>query len=151
MARKRKNKHGVPRAKRMKRCARLQSAVSWLRKFESNNVLRSYCKNFGVDWRCAAIELTQLGIQIDRDYLEQRQESERQVINERRRRREARTSENPLLTPIEYESLFDAYLAEDFAALHAMECERDGIDPETGLAVSIQSRQVQLTVRRNRD
>jgi hypothetical protein len=25
-----------------------------------------------------------------------------------------------------------AYLAEDFPALHAMECDRDGIDPETG-------------------
>ena len=34
MARKRKNKHGVPRAKRMKRSARLQSAMSWLREFE---------------------------------------------------------------------------------------------------------------------
>ena len=131
MARNRTDKHGVPRAKRMKRSARLQSAVSWLKQFEGNNVLRSYCKHYGVDWRCAAIELRQLGIQLDPDYRNRREQSERQVINERRRRREARASENPLHGPIEYESLLDAYLAKDFAALHAMECQWDGIDPET--------------------
>ena len=116
----------------MKRSARLQSAVSWLREFEANNVLRSYCKHYGVDWCCAAIELRQLGIQLDPDYLNQREQSERQVVNERMRRRENRTSEHSLHVPIEYESIFDAYLAKDFAALHAMECQRDGIDPDTG-------------------
>ena len=36
-------------------------------------------------------------------------------------------SEDSLPDPFEYESLLDAYLAKDFAALHAMECERDEI------------------------
>ena len=132
MTRSRKNKHGVPRAKRMKRSARLQSAVPWLKQFEGNNVLRSYCKHYGVDWRCAAIELKQLDIQLDSEYLNRREQSERQVVNERMRRRENRTIEHPLHDPIEFESIFDAYLSKDFAALHAMECERDGIDADTG-------------------
>ena len=130
MARNRRNRHGVPRAKRMKRLARLQSAVSWLKEFRGSNVLRSYCKHYGVDWRCAAIELRQLGIQLDPDYLEQREQSERQLANQRSRRRKADASEDSLPDPFEYESPLHAYLAKDFAALHAMECERDGIDPE---------------------
>ena len=135
MSRKRKTKHGVPRAKQMKRSARLQSAVSWLKEFEGKNVLRSYCRRFGVDWRCAVLELGRLGIEVDPAYLSQRQQSERQLVSTRRRHREARASEEAPPAPIEYESLFDAYLAKDFAALHAMECERDGIDPETGWPV----------------
>ena len=116
----------------MKRSARLQSAVSWLKKLDGNNVLRGYCNHYGVDWRCAATELRQLGVQLDRDYLNQRQQSERQLANERRRRREARASEESMPAPFEYETLFDAYLAKDFAALHAMEREPDEIDPEAG-------------------
>ncbi len=38
--------------------------------------------------------------------------------------------------PIEYESLFDAYLARDFAALHAIECERDRIEPGSAYRAS---------------
>lgn len=113
----------------MTRSARLQSAVSWLKAFEGKNVLRSYCKHYGVDWRCAAIELRQLGIEFDPAYLSQREQSERQLANERTRRRKARASETSLPDSFEYESLLAAYLAEDYAALYAMECERDGMDP----------------------
>ena len=112
----------------MKRPARLQSAVSWLRKFEGKNILRSYCKHFGVDWRCAAIELKQLGIQVDADYLKRRELSERQVANARRLRREKRAIENSPSERLAYETELDAYLAGDFPALYAMECERDGIE-----------------------
>jgi hypothetical protein len=111
----------------MKRSARLQSAVSWLKDFDGKNVLRSYCKRFGVDWRCAARELSRLEVELDPDYLTQREQSERQLISKRRRRRKALASKGASPDPIEYESLFDAYLAKDLAALHAMECERDGI------------------------
>ena len=116
----------------MKRSSRLQSAVVWLENYEGKSVLRGYCKHFGVDWRCAAIELSQLGVQLDRDELIRREQTERQVAEERKRSRKARASEDPLHAPFEYESLFDAYLAKDFAAVHAMECEGDGIDLETG-------------------
>ena len=40
--RKKKNKALSPRCKRMKRPARLKSAVSWLEKFSGKNVLRGY-------------------------------------------------------------------------------------------------------------
>ena len=83
-----------------------------------------YCKRYDVDWRCAAIDLKQLGIQLDSEYPNRREQSERQVVKERIRRRESRTSEHSLHHPIEYESSFDAYLAKDFSALHAMECQR---------------------------
>ena len=132
MARNRRNNHGVPRAKRMKRSARLRSAVSWLEQFKGNNVVRSFCKRYGVDWRSAVIELKHLGIQLDPEYLNRRVQSEGQVVNERRRRRKARASELSVRDPIEYESIFDAYLAKDFTALHTMECQRDGIDRDTG-------------------
>lgn len=113
----------------MKRSARSLSAVLWLKEFEGKNVLRSYCKRYGVDWRCAAIELSRLGIELDPACLSQREQSERQLADKRKRRREERESEETTPAPIEYESLFDAYLAKDFAALHAMECEQDGIEP----------------------
>ena len=113
----------------MKRSARLQSAVSWLKEFEGNNVLRSYCKHYGVDWRCAAIELRRLGVELDPDYLSQRKQFDRQHISKRRQRREARKSEEATPDQIKYESAFDAYLAKDFAALHAMERGRDVIEP----------------------
>ena len=44
--RKKKNKALSPRCKRMKRPARLKSAVSWLEKFSGENVLRGYCKRY---------------------------------------------------------------------------------------------------------
>jgi len=136
MARNRKHNHGIPRTKRMKRFARLQSAVLWLKEFERKNVLRSYCKRYGVDWRCAAIELSRLGVELNPDYLSQREQSERQLISNRMQRREARACEDSTPDPIEYESLFDAYLAKEFTALHAMECERDGIELGSAYRVS---------------
>ena len=115
----------------MNRPARLQSAVSWLKKF-NGSVLRSYCKHYGVDWRCAAVELKQLGIPLDPDYLKCRELSERQLVNARNRRRLERASESSQGQSTVYDSLWDAYLAKDYVALYAMECERDGIDPEIG-------------------
>lgn len=123
MGRKRKKKQSGPRRKRMKRSARVQSAVSWLKQYNGKNVLRGYCKHYGVDWRCAATELKQLGIELDPDYLKQREAAERQLANSRKRRREARTGEGPSEGWYEYDSPLEAYLAEDYAALYAMECE----------------------------
>ena len=119
MGRKRNKGHGVPRAKRMNRPARLQSAVAWLKAFDGRHVLRSYCKHFGVDWRCAAVELQQLGVILDADYLEARERSERQRIIARKQLRDERDDQLHCRDSIEYETLLDAYLAGDFPALHA--------------------------------
>ncbi|NQU24891.1 MAG: hypothetical protein HQ567_26710, partial [Candidatus Nealsonbacteria bacterium] len=110
----------------MKRPSRLQSAVSWLKQYGGGNVLRGYCKHFGVDWRCAATELKQLGVKLDPEYLRRRESTERQLANHRQRRRQPNADENAFCDSLEYDSPLAAYLAEDYAALYAMECERDG-------------------------
>lgn len=110
----------------MKRAARLQSAASWLKKYSGENILRGYCKQYAVDWRCAAIELRQLGVELEPDYLRQREVTEQQVAAARKQRREAQAVAGHPDSWHEYGSPLEAYLAEDYAALHAMECERDG-------------------------
>ncbi len=112
----------------MKRGVRLQSAVSWLKKFDGSNVLRVYCKHYGVDWRCAAMELAQLGVELDPEYLRRRDSSERSLANFRKRRREQPENQRSSDFPREYDSLLDACSSEDYVALYAMECRRDEID-----------------------
>ena len=121
MDRQRKNKQLGPRCKRMKRPARLQSAVSWLKQYTGKNVLRGYCRQFGVDWRCAAMELPQLGVRLEPKYLERREMAERNIAECRKQRRQA--SEQDSERWYDYDSQLEAYLAEDYAALYDMECK----------------------------
>jgi len=58
-----KKGHG-PRHKRMTRDTRLQSAKQWLQTYTGKNVVRGYCKWYGVDSLAAVIELRQLGVPI---------------------------------------------------------------------------------------
>ena len=121
MGRKRKKKRALsPRHKRMTRSARLQSAGSWLSNYDGNNVLRGYCRHYGVDWRCAVIELGRLGIKFDDEYLRRRAESEQQWVKARRTRKESKAAEVREDWP-PCESAFETYLAGDYAALHALE------------------------------
>ena len=113
MGHKRKKKQFGPRRKHMKRSARLQSVASWLKRFSGKNVLRGYCKHYGVDWRCAEIELKRLGIHLDPDYLGQREISEQQLAISRKQRREARIGENPFERWHEFDTPLEAYLAEE--------------------------------------
>ncbi|MEI6166519.1 MAG: hypothetical protein WCS52_04935 [bacterium] len=55
-----------PRRKHMSREARLQSAksVRWVETYKGKNVIRGYCKWYGVDPLCAVIELRSLGVAI---------------------------------------------------------------------------------------
>ncbi len=121
MSRNHKLRQPGPRRKRMKRSARVQSAMSWLKQYSGKNVLRAYCKHYGVDWRCAATELKQLGIHLDPDYLKRREVAERQIAESRKQRREAKICDELSECWYEYDSPLEAYLAEDYAALHAME------------------------------
>ena len=126
---KRKKKPLRPRVQRMNRAARLQSARAWLPKYDGKSVLKGYCKHFAVDWRCAAKELQLLGVTLSPEYLQQREVTERQQTAKRKRKK--RKTTHAEATPY-VDDTFSAYLAGDFAALHAFECERDGIDPLTG-------------------
>jgi hypothetical protein len=127
MGRKRKKKNQAlpPRCKRMKRPARLKSAASWLEQFSGKNVLRAYCKHYGVDWRCAAIELKRLGVQLDPDYLQQRELTEQNLAAKRRECRQAQITEGVSHRWYDYETPLEAYLAEDHAALYDLECQLD--------------------------
>jgi hypothetical protein len=120
MAKSKKNKSLPPRVKRMKRPRRLESAKKWIPNYSGNNLLRGYCNYYGVDWRCAAHELKILGISIDPAYLEQRKRTEAEVV----KRRKAKKEDHESLKNQHWHSFtdsFDAYLAEDFSALHEIE------------------------------
>ncbi|MCR9209722.1 MAG: hypothetical protein NXI28_15935 [bacterium] len=104
----------------MKRAARLASAQSWLPKHTGKNVRRGYCKHFGVDWRCAAIELKTLGVTIDPEYLAKRETDEANEIRRRTERKQQRElNENAHWHP--YIDQVPAFLAGDFAALHDLQ------------------------------
>jgi len=57
-----------PRRLRMKREQRLQSARSFIGNFKGRNIARGYSHWFGVDRRCAVIELTMLGVRLEPEY-----------------------------------------------------------------------------------
>ncbi|MBE1444238.1 hypothetical protein [Paenibacillus sp. OAS669] len=59
-----KKRPNTPRAKRMNREGRLQSAVSWLKKYNGSHYIRGYCQHFGVDTGTAIVELRQLGVSL---------------------------------------------------------------------------------------
>lgn len=120
----------------MKRLARLQSARSWLNEYAGKNVLRGYCKHFGVDWRCAATELAMIGVSLDPEYLQKRERSEAELAMARKRKKR-----NSQLNEVSgswhgHTDPFAAYVAGDYEALHALECERDGIEPLTGMPLA---------------
>jgi hypothetical protein len=120
--RKKKSKALAPRCTRMTRPARLQSAVSWPKQFSGKNVLRGYCKHYGVDWRCAAIELERLGVQLDPDYLRQRERTDQSLAAKRKERCESQVAESASPRWYDYETPLEAYLAGDYTALHDLEC-----------------------------
>lgn len=116
----RKKKPLPPRIKRLNRTRRIASAQSWLRSYTGKNILRGYCKHFGVDWRCAAVELEMLGAKTDAEYLATREANEAELVRKRKERKQQReTVENAHWHP--YTDSFSAYLVGDFAALHDLE------------------------------
>ena|SRR5258705_1240279 len=60
-----------PRAKRMDRSARLQSARTWLKTYSGKNIAAGYRRHFAVDWVCAFRELEMLGVKTDSAYKDQ--------------------------------------------------------------------------------
>lgn len=116
-----KKKALPPRVKRMKRAGRLASAKSWLPTYTGKSILRGYCKHFAVNWRCAAMELKQLGIKLDPEYLAIREKSEAETVRKRQEKKQEQAV-NQHWHP--YSDPFEAYLASDFAALHELELRR---------------------------
>lgn len=71
MSKRKKKRVLSPRAKRMSRAARLQSAKSWIPKYEGKNIAKGYREHFGVDALCAVVELQRLGVALDAEYVKQ--------------------------------------------------------------------------------
>jgi hypothetical protein len=65
MAKKKRKPDNTPRRKRFKRAQRLEAAKSWLPTYEGKDIVKGYRKRYGVDFRCAFVELEMLGIEID--------------------------------------------------------------------------------------
>src|SRR5205814_8651787 len=67
----------IPRKKRMRREARINSASGWSysvekdKTYSGRNVIRKYAGYYGVDLVCAIKELRRLGISIDSEYEKQ--------------------------------------------------------------------------------
>ena len=91
MARKR-NRHSVPRRKRMKRPGRLSSAqaTGWVAEYKGRNIIAGYSKWFAVDLLCALIELRLLGVKIDQGREEQIKASIKARAAQRDRRKKLR-------------------------------------------------------------
>ena len=94
MAKKKKNINRGPRRKRMKREARLQSAVHWIKKYSGKNLIRGYKNWYGIDEICAITELRLLGIQISEDRLElakhnlENRINQKQILRKKKREKE---------------------------------------------------------------
>ena len=120
MAKSKKKKLLPPRVKRMQRPARLESAKKWIATYTGKHLLRSYCKHYAVDWRCAVIELKLLGIRIDPAYVAKRERAEAELTKQRQAKKEERKSlQNLHWHP--FTDAYSAYLAGDFAALHDLQ------------------------------
>jgi hypothetical protein len=58
------NIRNIPKRKRLKKQARLNLAMSWIEKYDGNNIIAGYAKWFGVDKICAINELKAIGVVI---------------------------------------------------------------------------------------
>jgi hypothetical protein len=120
MAKSKKRMPLLPRVKRMKRPARLESAKKWIRTYAGKHLLRGYCDHYAVDWRCAVIELKLLGIRIDPAYISKRERTEAEHTKQHQTKKEERKSlQNLHWHP--FTDAHSAYLAGDFAALHDLQ------------------------------
>ncbi len=130
-----KRKKPKPKSpRRRRRKARLKLAKQWIKEgtgCASEDLFDAYRKRFNVDWRCAASDLTSLGVAIDPGYsarLEQLkvEKALRRKAKRQKRRPTVRAHWHP------FTDTFEAYLAGDFAALYDLEMrERYGVDWES--------------------
>ena len=92
----RRKKALPPRAKRMKRAARLESAKHWIPKYSGKDLVRGYEKHFGVDLLCAALELQMLGAAVDAGRVASLRATALTKGVDRRRRKERESEEGPV-------------------------------------------------------
>lgn len=81
----------MPRRKRMKRKARLESAKQWIKGYSGKHIVKSYAKWYGVDLFCAVIELKLNGIQVSEEYEKQIRENQ---LNQKQIKKRIRIKNN---------------------------------------------------------
>jgi hypothetical protein len=64
-----KRKPLPPRRLRMNRQQRLHSAQTFIRNYSGRNIARGYSRWYGVDRRCAVLELQMLGVRLKKGYV----------------------------------------------------------------------------------
>ncbi len=116
MRKKRRQKALPPRAKRMDRSARLQSARTWLKTYKGTNIVAGYRRHFGVDWVCAFTELAILGVKIDPAYKQRLLKSvEGDLVARQRRKAQHEGSYEEPPEQDEYFAYIAGYTAAGFA------------------------------------
>lgn len=108
MGKKRRQKALPPRAKRMDRSARLQSARTWVKTYKGKNIAAGYRKHFGIDWICTFSELEILGVRVDPGYKPRVLKSVEGPLAARRRRKAQH--EESYVAPFDQNERF-AYIA----------------------------------------
>ncbi|THF84458.1 hypothetical protein [Cohnella fermenti] len=90
MAKRSKKKTNTPRAKRMNRHGRLQSAASWLKKYPGERYIYGYRKHFGVDTGTAIAELKILGVPLSEEMIQSARASAEALVKQKQARKNKR-------------------------------------------------------------
>ncbi|MCC3377587.1 hypothetical protein [Cohnella sp. REN36] len=109
MGKKKKKKPNTPRAKRMNRQGRLQSAVSWLKKYNGKQYIRGYSKHYGVDTGTAIVELRMLGISLSDEVVRRALASAAASLKarkDRKKKRQLRLQEQEPFSRLESDETF---------------------------------------------
>ena len=91
-----KNK-STPRAKRMNRNSRKQSAGHWLKSYKGKNLVQGYRKHFGVCLLQAASELQELGVFISPEYISSLKASVKSKALQNIKRKESKAQADDML------------------------------------------------------
>jgi hypothetical protein len=87
---KRKKRSNTPRRLHMNQQQRLQAAQQWIPTYTGQNIVQGYRNWFGTSVLCAALELKQLGVAVDDDYIARLRKSEDSTAAAHRKKREQR-------------------------------------------------------------
>lgn len=113
-----KSKSNVPRRKRMKRPGRLAMAKKWVGTYEGKRIVRAYSRCYGVNNLCAVVELQQLGVIIDPEFV-------KQLHIDEENRRKARQQRRAMLELVDPDPSWDEYYVDEADDTPSIEQEID--------------------------
>lgn len=101
-----RRKGNTPRRLRLHRNARLRAAILWIPTYQGKNLLKGYCRWFGVDLVCAVAEFRILDIPIDESKVSQALATRESLLEIRRKKKE---DELYLADLTEFQDVFDFF------------------------------------------